>query len=91
LAIFLSPALPAISVGGAIGLLALPMSEERRGILAFFVMLSSLFPILVLAYTALNFIPLLLPPWQLLIVAIIWIVLLWMAVKVLGAPPTVHA
>ncbi len=38
-------------------MLALPMSEERRGILAFFVMLSSLFPILVLAYTALNFIP----------------------------------
>jgi hypothetical protein len=35
-AIALSAALPTISIGGAIGLLTLPMSEEHRGILAFF-------------------------------------------------------
>jgi hypothetical protein len=87
----LSATFLAISTGGAVGLLTLPMSEEHRGILAFFVMLGSLFPIAFLSFRVLNSIPSFLPPWQLLIVGIIWGVLLWMVVKVLHAPRKVHA
>jgi len=58
-AIVLWAILPAISVGGAIGLLTLPMSEYHRGILAFFVMISSIFPIIFFAFDILSFILLL--------------------------------
>lgn len=79
-------ALPAFLVAGAMSLLFLPMSEEHRGILAFSVMIGSLIPIVILALNALydsrSLVPLL-PLWPFLIVAIVWIVLLWMGVKVL--------
>jgi hypothetical protein len=87
----LSATLLAISTGGAVGLLTLPIGEEHRGILAFFVMLGSLFPIAFLSFRVLNSIPSFLPPWQLLIAGIIWVVFLWMTVKILHAPRTVHA
>jgi hypothetical protein len=84
LATALSTILPAISVGGAIGLLTLPMSEDHRGILAFFVMISSIYPIIFFSFDVLNFI---LPLWPLLLVALVWFVLLWMGVRVLRGKP----
>lgn len=84
----LTSVLPVISVGGAVGLLTLPMSEDHRGILAFFGMLSSLYPILALAFNLLNFISSLLSVWPILIFGMVWVVLIWMVVKVLGAPRT---
>ncbi len=83
-AIVLSTIVPAVSVGGAIGLLTLPMSEDHRGILAFFVMISSIFPVIFFAFDVLNFI---LPFWPLLLVALVWFVLLWMGMRVLRAKP----
>jgi hypothetical protein len=82
--------LPVISVGGAIGLLTLPIREDHMGILAFFVMLSSLYPISALAFNLLNFGLPLLSVWPLMILAMVWVVLFWMAVKVLRAPRTCH-
>ena len=72
--------LPVVPVGGAIGLLTLPMSNEHRGILAFFVMISSIFPIIFLGFDVLNFI---LPVWPLMIFVTVWIVLLWMGMRIL--------
>lgn len=83
LVVALTSALPVISVGGSIGLLTLPMSDYRRGILAFFVMLSSLYPIAALSFNLLNFGSSLLSAWPLLIFGLVWVVLFWMAVKVL--------
>ena len=80
--------LPVISMGGAVSLLILPMSDEHRGILAFFVMLSSLFPILALALNVLNFTSSLLAVWPFLIFAMIWVVLISMVAKALRAPRT---
>jgi hypothetical protein len=91
LIVALTSALPVISVGGAIGLLSLPMREDHRGILAFFIMLSSLYPISALAFNLLNFSSSLLSVWPLMILATVWVVLFWMAVKVLRAPRTCHA
>lgn len=91
LVVALTSALPVISVGGAIGLLTLPMSEYHRGILAFFVMLSSLYPIAALAFNLLNFGSSLLSVWPLLIFGVTWVVLFWMAVKVLRGTRTCHA
>jgi len=75
--------LPVASVGGAIGLLTLPMSDEHRGILAFFVMITSIFPIVFLGFDMLNFIGSVLPLWPFMIFATVWIVLLWMGVRIL--------
>ncbi len=61
-------------------MLTLPMNEDHRGILAFFVMISSIFPIIFFAFDVLNFI---LPLWPLLLVALVWSVLLWMGMRVL--------
>ena len=76
-------ALPVVSVGGAIGLLTLPMSEDHRGILAFFVMLSSVYPMLALAFTLLNFTSSVLLIWPFLIFTIVWVVLVYLVVKAL--------
>ncbi len=84
-------ALPVVSVGGAIALLTLPMSEEHMGILAFFVMLSSLYPILALAFNLLNFGSSLLSAWPLMIFAMVWVVLFWIVVQALRVPRTCHA
>jgi hypothetical protein len=70
---------PVIAVGGAFSLLALPMSEDRRGILSFFVLITSFTPSLFLAFDVLNFI---LPLWPLLIIATGWAVLLWMGLRI---------
>jgi hypothetical protein len=86
--IVLAVALPAISMGGAVSLLLLPMSDEHRGILAFFVMLSSLFPILALALNLLNFTSSLLAVWPFLIFAMVWVVLIFIVAKALRAPRT---
>lgn len=83
LAAFLLAIPPAISVGGAIGLLTLPLREDHRGILAFFVMLSSIFPIVFLGFKLLDFFFPLLPLWPLLAIAAVWVVLLWMALRIL--------
>src|SRR2546427_10929417 len=68
--------LPVVSVGGAIGLLTLPMSDENRGILAFFVMISSIFPIVFFGFDMLNFIGSVWPLWPFMIFATVWIILL---------------
>src|SRR5260370_39265412 len=78
LAIVLSAILPAISVGGAIGLLTLPLSEGNRGILAFFVMVSSVLPIVFFGFKVLNLISPLFPFCPFLVVAMFVVVLLWM-------------
>jgi hypothetical protein len=88
LGITLAAALPVISMEGAVSLLILPMSDEHRGILAFFVMLSSLFPILALALNLLNFTSSLLAAWPFLIFAMVWVVLISMVAKALRAPRT---
>jgi hypothetical protein len=59
------------------------MSEEHRGILAFFVMISSIFPIVFLGFDMLNFIGSVSPLWPFMIFATVWIVLLWMGVRIL--------
>jgi hypothetical protein len=71
---------PAVSAAGAISLLTLRMTEDHRGILAFFVMISAILPLIFLAFDMLNFILPLLP---LLGIAIVWAVLLWMGVRAL--------
>jgi hypothetical protein len=76
-------ALPVVSVGGSIGLLTLPMSEDHRGILAFLVLLSSVYPMLALAFNLLNFTSSLLTLWPFLIFAVIWVVLVYLIVKAL--------
>ncbi len=81
LGIVLVAALPVISIGGAVSLLILPIGEDHRGILAFFVMLSSLHPIAALAFNLLNFTSSLLTVWPFLIFAMVWIVLIYMVVK----------
>jgi hypothetical protein len=81
--IVLVAALSVISIGGAVGLLVLTISEDHRGILAFFVMLSSLFPILVLVSNLLNFTSSLLTVWPFLIFAMVWPVLIYLLVKAL--------
>lgn len=86
--IVLAVALPVISMGGAVSLLILPMSDEHRGILAFFVMLSSLFPILALALNLLNFTSSLLAVWPFLIFAMVWVVLIFIVAKALRASRT---
>jgi hypothetical protein len=86
--IVLAVALPVISMGGAVSLLILPMSDEHRGIMAFFVMLSSLFPILALALNLLNFTSSLLAVWPFLIFAMVWVVLIFIVAKTLRAPRT---
>jgi hypothetical protein len=86
--IALAAALPAISMGGAVSLLILPMSDEQRGILAFFVMLSSLFPILAMALNLSNLSSSLLAVWPFLIFAMVWVVLISMVAKALRAPRT---
>jgi hypothetical protein len=83
LGIGLVAALPIISMGGAVSLLILPMSDEHRGILAFFVMLSSLFPIMALALNLLKFTSSLLAVWPFLIFAMVWVVLISMVAKAL--------
>jgi hypothetical protein len=88
LGIALVAALPVISMGGAVSLLVLPISEDHRGILAFFIMLSSLYPIAALAFNLLNFTSLLLTVWPFLIFATVWVVLIFMVVKTLRAPRT---
>ena len=82
LAVVLLAILPIISVGGAIGLLTLPMREDHRGILAFFVMLSSIFPIVFLGFKLLGFF---FPLWPLLAIAAVWVVLVSMALRILRA------
>ena len=91
LVVALTSAFPVISVGGAVGLLTLPMSEDHRGILAFFVMVSSLYPIVALAFNLLNFASSLSTIWPFLIFGMVWAVLIWMVVKALSAPRTCHA
>ncbi len=91
---FALTAVPVFSVCGAIVLLTLAMSEERRGILAFFVMIGSIIPTVFLALNVLNFF--IVPSgsswnWPIVVVAVIWIGLLWIAVKVLRAPRICHA
>ena|SRR5690242_20378082 len=86
LVVALVAALPVVSVGGAIGLLTLPMSEDHRGILAFFVMLSSVYPMLALAINLLNFTSSLLTIWPFLIFAMVWSVLVYLVVKALRVP-----
>jgi hypothetical protein len=81
--IVLVAALSVISIGGAVGLLILTISEDNKGILAFFVMLSSLFPILVLVSNLLNFTSSLLTVWPFLIFAMVWTVLIYLSVKAL--------
>lgn len=71
-------------------MLTLPISEDHRGILAFFVMVSSLYPIMALAFNLLGFASSLFTIWPFLIFGIVWVVLIWMVVKVLGAPRTRH-
>lgn len=87
----LASILPVLSVGGAIGLLTLPMNEDQGGILAFFVMVSSLYPIVALAFNLLSFASSLLTVWPFLIFGMVWAVLIWMAVKALHAPRTCQA
>ena len=87
----LASVLPVISVGGAVGLLTLPISEAHRGILAFFVMVSSLHPLVALAFDLLNFASSLLTIWPFLIFGMVWTVLIWMAVEALRAPRTCQA
>jgi hypothetical protein len=86
LVVALVAALPIVSMGGAIGLLTLPMSEDHRGILAFFVMLSSVYPTLALAFNLLNFTASLLVVWPFLIFAMVWVVLVYLVVKALRVP-----
>jgi hypothetical protein len=83
LVVALVAALPVVSMGGAIGVLTLPMSEDHMGILAFFVMLSSVYPMLALAFTLLNFTSSLLTVWPFLIFAMVWGVLVYLVVKAL--------
>jgi len=64
-------------------LLILPMRDEQRGILAFFVMLSSLFPILALALNLSSFSSSLLAVWPFLTFAMVWAVLISMVGKAL--------
>ena len=86
--IALAAALPVISMGGAASLLILSMSDEHRRILAFFVMLSSLFPILAFALNLSNFTSSLLALWPFLIFAMVWAVLISIVAKALLAPRT---
>lgn len=71
-------------------MLTLPMSEDHRGILAFFVMVSSLYPIIALAFNLLGLGSSLFTIWPLLVFGVVWVVLIWMVGKVLGAPRTRH-
>src|SRR5260370_21562965 len=82
----LAAALPITSVGGSLSLLTLPMSEDHRGILAFFLMLSSLYPIAALAFNLLDFTSSLLTIWPFLIFGLVWVVLIYMVVKALRVP-----
>ncbi len=67
-----------VPLGGAIGLLTLPLSDEQRGIIALFVMIFSFIGIAVLATYALEY---LLPLWPFALAAMIWILLGWMGIK----------
>ena len=79
---------PALSVAGAISLLTLPLTEDHRGILAFFVMISSTIPIFFLAFDILN---LVVSVWPLMVFAVPWLVLLWMGVRILRTRSVHHA
>ena len=67
-----------VPLGGAIGLLTLPLSDQYRGIIALFVMIFSFIGIVVLATYALEY---LLSLWPFALAAMIWIPLGWMAIK----------
>ncbi len=70
--------LTTVPLGGAIGLLTLPLSDEQRGIIALFVMIFSFIGIVILATYALEY---LLPLWPFALAAVIWIPMGWIAIK----------
>lgn len=85
-AVFVFLTVPTISVGGAIALLTLPMKDNERGILAFFVTVSSFVPLFFLGFEILYWV---LRFWQFATIALLWSMLLLMAARVIrGRQPS---
>ena len=82
LAVFI--AVPAISIGGAVSLLTLRMSDDQRGILSLFVTVCSFFPMVYLGFEIFAWI---LQEWQFAIITIFWSILLLMTTKILRSRP----
>ncbi len=80
-AVFVLLAIPTISLGGAIVLLTLPMKDNQKGILAFFVTVSSFVPVVFLGFEVLYWV---LRVWQLATIALIWSILLLMVARILN-------
>ncbi len=75
-----------IPLGGGIGLLTMPMNDERRGIISLFVTVCSFIPVVFLSFQVLYWI---LQLWPIAIVASVWTVLLLMARRVLRRRQTI--
>lgn len=78
LAVFI--AVPTISIGGAVALLALPMNDDQRGILSLFVTICSSLPVV---YLGLEIYAWILQEWQFAIITVFWSILLFMAARTL--------
>ena len=77
-------AIPMISIGGAVALLALPMNDDQRGILSLFVTVFSFLP---MAYLGLEIFGWILQEWQFAIITILWSILLVMTKRIVGSRP----